>query len=115
MNKRAISKPSDHNKWLPIIYATYYQTLKKIAESHGYALAIHGSLINDMDLVAVPWVDTAGDPMDMLADMGKAIGRGFVDENPYDSKAVKPHRRTAYTFISGGGGYFDISIMDRQS
>lgn len=39
------------------VYAAIYPELAEIARQHGYALAIHGSLTRDFDLIAVPWVD----------------------------------------------------------
>ena len=35
--------------------AALYPDLAEIAREHGYALAVHGSLARDFDLIAVPW------------------------------------------------------------
>ena len=103
------------HKWMPIMYVHFFGILKEIAEQHGYALAAHGSFVRDMDLIAVPWVDNAKCPLVMLAAMAKALGRGQNDcGESHDSKEEKPHGRIAYTIPTGGGGWIDISIMERR-
>ena len=106
------SKPSkvDHgHKWMPIMYANFYGILKDVAEKHGYALTLHGSLSRDLDLVAIPWIQDAGDPKKMLKEMSKAIGSSsLIDVGGWEKK---PHGRIAYTINSGGGGYVDISVI----
>jgi hypothetical protein len=42
-------------------YAAIYPRLREVAREHGYALALHGSLTKDLDLLAVPWVVDADD------------------------------------------------------
>ena len=39
------------------LYAIWYPTLSEIARKNGYALAIHGSLARDMDLILVGWTN----------------------------------------------------------
>ncbi|MCI0708195.1 MAG: hypothetical protein L0Y80_12025 [Ignavibacteriae bacterium] len=99
------------NKWLPSLYASYYPILRDIAMEHGYALAIHGSLQRDFDLVAIAWTSEARDPLDLLTSLSKKIGAYYDDGKPYDSMEHKPHGRIAFTIDAGGGGYFDISII----
>lgn len=36
------------------VYACMYQELAEICRAHGYALAIHGSMARDFDLIAIP-------------------------------------------------------------
>jgi hypothetical protein len=99
------------NKWMPVMYATYYGILKEIAIEHGYALALHGTLGRDLDLIAVPWIENPKDPIKMLKSFREGIGFTGTDGESYDTLEQKPHGRIAYTIQSGGGGYFDISIM----
>lgn len=96
---------------LPIIYATYFPMFKDIAREHGYSLSLHGSMLRDMDLIAVPWIDDCSDHETLLSELCKVVGT-YVEEKPYHSIEIKPHNRIAYTFQVGGpGGYVDISIM----
>lgn len=108
--------PRHSNKWLPVLYATYYGILKNIAEQHGYALAIHGSFVRDMDLIAVPWIDTAKEPIEMIREMCKVVGwneKNFNGGKPWEPVTSKPHGRIAYHIVTGGGGYVDISVMPK--
>ena len=36
-------------------YASIYHGLAEVARKHGYALAIHGTVTSDLDLIAVPY------------------------------------------------------------
>ena len=100
--------PHHGNKWMPIMYVTYFGMLKEIAESKGYCLSVHGSVTRDFDLIAIPWTEVPSSHEELL----KAF-RDCIEINvgePYDSMCVKPGGRIAYTIMSGGGGYLDISI-----
>jgi hypothetical protein len=97
------------HKWMPAVYVTYYGMLKDIAMEHGYALAIHGSITRDFDLIAVPWVEHPKKEEELVKAIYDIIG--INDKHFYTSKEIKPHGRTAYTISSGAGGYFDISII----
>lgn len=46
----------------PMFYACVLESLRKIAFKCGYALAVHGSLENDLDLIAVRWNDNYESP-----------------------------------------------------
>ena len=99
------------NKWMPIMYTTYYGIMKEICEKHGYALALHGSMLRDLDLIMVPWIDKP-DPAELVFhEFRKKIGYLVPDGAlPYSSKVDKPHGRIAYAIPSGSGGYLDISV-----
>ena len=36
-------------------YAAMYHGLCDVARAHGYALAIHGTVTSDLDIIACPW------------------------------------------------------------
>lgn len=91
------------------MYATYYGILIDIARKHGYALALHGSLSRDMDLIAVPWTDTASDHKKVLKDICDAVGAGG-----FTVGEEKPHGRVGYAIDTGAGGYLDISFVLRD-
>ena len=46
----------------PVYAAALYPDLAAICISHGYALAVHGSLARDFDLIAVPWAAQTSPP-----------------------------------------------------
>jgi hypothetical protein len=50
------------SNYAPIYAAALYPELSEIARSHGYALAVHGSLARDFDLICVPWAVQISEP-----------------------------------------------------
>jgi hypothetical protein len=48
-------------------YAAMYHALCTTAREHGYALAIHGTVTSDLDLVAIPWTEEAA-PAEVVKD-----------------------------------------------
>ncbi len=104
-------------------YAALYPLLVAVARSHGYALAIHGSLTRDFDLIAVPWVETASEPLTLIKALKKKT-RTVVSHDEFDhigpqdcNPTQKPHGRVAYSLhiTNHGmyGGYLDISVMPK--
>jgi hypothetical protein len=92
--------------------------MRNIAREHGYALAVHGSLARDIDMVAVPWTEQAGEPEGLLLDLKGAMvglfGRARLD--PSEGWNEKPHGRLAksiHIYCEGHFFYFDISVMPR--
>ncbi|MDB5447638.1 MAG: hypothetical protein JWQ97_2955 [Phenylobacterium sp.] len=90
---------------------------RRAARRLGYALAVHGSLERDIDLIAVPWtVDAA--PPEKLAELIRRVAarcrgpRGLafqIDQDP--NPTVFAHRRLAWSFHLGGGPYIDLSVI----
>lgn len=77
-------------------YAAMYPGLAEIFHRHGYALAVHGSLARDFDLIAVPWEDKVTKAEIVIKEITtiyavKVIGKG----------TPKNHGRTAYTLSCG--------------
>lgn len=106
----------------PTLYAVMYPELVRIAREHGYALAVHGSMTRDFDLIAVPWTAEAGDPQPMIDEMKRAVSGVYVhhevdhivkDGNP----STKPHGRRAWSIHLTNNGcdgpYIDLSVMPR--
>lgn len=96
-------------------YVMAYTKLERIAWRHGYALALHGSMSRDLDLVAIPWTDDADDPGQLLESFRKFIvGKTEVDLK-IPLPTAKPHGRKAYSIpIGHDGHYLDLSIMPRR-
>ncbi len=103
-------------------YVALYPMLSIVANRHGYALAVHGSLHRDFDLIAVPWIEEASEPLALIKALKKATAtvtqaEGF-DHLVKDCKPTeKPHGRLAYSLhvTNSGmyGGYLDISVMPK--
>ena len=80
------------------------------AKRCGYAVGWHGSLARDVDLIAVPWVDHAYPPREMVDHVVNSVG-GWI--KPSDNcPREKPHGRLAWSIhLLGTGTYIDLSVM----
>ena len=88
--------------------------IREVARAEGYAIAVHGSLKRDIDLVAVPWTEVAAatKPDDLARAVCGAVagvlGRCLILGGP----TQKPHGRVAFTLVHPGfAGEIDLSIM----
>lgn len=104
-------------------YVLLYPQLAEVARAFGYALAIHGSMNRDMDLVAIPWTERAVDPFTLVNAMKEAVGGWWwgpdVDQwYPDGMPTRKPHGRMAYsihlTDRGSEGPYLDVSVIPRE-
>ena len=93
------------------IYACVYAQLAEVTRSHGYALAAHGSLAADFDLVCIPWVPGVSDPQSVVDE----ITSRFAIEQ-FGEPSQKEHGRIAYTIsFSFGDCRLDLSFMPAKS
>lgn len=76
----------------------------------GYAVAVHGSLARDIDLVAVPWVEDAAAPRDLVTGLMRTLGRcDFCDDK---QETVRPHGRRSWSiWLHEYSTYIDLSVM----
>lgn len=105
-------------------YVALYPLLHQISKEYGYALSVHGSAHRDLDLIAVPWITEAADPLVLIKAIQEAVAAVMVhDEEPIDiypdrNPQIKPHGRLAYALrlTNKGmyGGYLDISVLPRD-
>lgn len=131
-------KPPTHAPFFACLYAS----LCDIARNHGYALAIHGTVTTDCDVIAVPWTEDACEAEVLMQSLMSHIGaldyRGLLkrdcgswaDEDkinemiktererngdlrgPFDC-AIKPHGRKAWCLYLEHGCKVDLSVMPR--
>lgn len=97
-------------------YATLIDPIRRVARQFGYAVAQHGSLARDIDLVAIPWSEHAVPPellVEAIAALVKAYAGGSFGSIDQDCPRAKPHGRLAWS-INGFGFYIDLSIMPRS-
>jgi len=104
---------SNTREWVPMMYVTFYGIMRDIAKEHGYALTVHGSCVNDFDVVLIPWVDNPKPAICVLEKWcDSVIGATRTEDGlPYYSTEQKPHGRVSYLIQVGGGGYIDVSVM----
>ena len=102
-----------------LVYAAVLPSLQAIARSHGYALAVHGSMATDLDLVAVPWVLDASGPQTLVDEIREFLA-GVYDVESETGPIERHHGRLAWSIVIGpdycgfGGPYIDISVMPRR-
>lgn len=90
------------------VYCALYPELAKVTREHGYALAIHGSLARDMDLICIPWVPLPSQPATVV----KALTEEFDIKEVGGPPTLKEHGRLAYTLsIAFGECFIDLSFM----
>lgn len=112
---------------LPAAFACIYAGLAEVARAHGYALAVHGTLARDFDLIAVAWTEDAK-PAPVLVEAirarvsgvvqpdGTPAGRWNPERQDFARCVVrqpepKPHGREAWTIHLGGGPFIDLSVI----
>lgn len=109
----------------PPCYALIYAALVPVARQFGYALALHGSMARDCDIVAIPWTEEATEPKPMIEAL-KAAAEGVWTHHEWDHigttayhSSQKPHGRRAWSIHLTNNGclgpYLDISVIPRIS
>lgn len=89
------------------VYCALYPALAEIARKHGYAMAIHGTMARDFDLICVPWVETPSKPEEVVAEITATYATTDITNPGY-----KHHGRLAYSVCFGFGEFFaDLSFM----
>lgn len=89
------------------MYCALYPELAKIARKHGYALAVHGTLGRDMDLICVPWAELVSAPLDVVNEIVSTFWITRVGE-----PEKKHHGREAWTISIGHGECaIDLSFL----
>ena len=115
--------PKDDGTKVPgFTYAWMIPYITRIGRRHGYAIAVHGSMGRDLDLVAIPWVPDANSAEALVSDVAK-LTNGRIKRNDgtlclgeCDDNCGTPreHGRMAYTIIfKGACHYIDLSVMPK--
>lgn len=91
-------------------YIFLYPALAELARSYGYALAVHGSIGKDFDLIAIPWVEKPAAPDALIHEIRRTYAVASCT-GPHK----KPHGRIVYTIglTISGECYLDFSFMPR--
>ena len=100
---------------LVCIYAQLLPKIRKAGKALGYAIAIHGSMQRDLDLLAVPWTEEAHPAEELVAAVAEAV-RGYVigsveDRGTIDTPTLQPHGRRSRNICWGGRPFIDLSVM----
>lgn len=93
-------------------YAIAYIKLERLAWRHGYALALHGSMARDLDLIAIPWTEDADTQEKLIGAFVRFIVTKTAIEMKPPMPTKKPHGRLAYSIpIGHDGHYLDVSVI----
>ncbi len=113
-----------------VAYTLLIPELMEAGRQVGYAIAVHGSMARDLDLVAVPWTEEAVSAEQLVMHLMAAVDGHLVNGSrkiavegkpegewefvPAAAPTVKPHGRLAWSFHLGHHGmYVDVSVMPR--
>lgn len=97
--------------YAPVYAAALYPELVKIFQKHGYALAVHGSLKRDLDLIAVPWAEQLSSPNAILKEIEETYVFRIIGE-----PTTKRYGRVAYLFSVGFGECaIDLSFFPMET
>lgn len=89
--------------------------LRERAKLCGWALAVHGSLARDIDLVAVPWTDRALTEDQLAGSLKQVLAKMYPIELEIAPGAgqPKPHGRLCWSWWIRPWTYVDLSIFPR--
>lgn len=95
--------------YAPAYMVGIYPALATKAREHGYALALHGSIQRDLDVIAIPWIETVSTPEQLVI----ALCEEFDAEpnHPLTEPTIHPHGRISYSIPLWWGAYIDLSII----
>ncbi|GAF99141.1 unnamed protein product, partial [marine sediment metagenome] len=88
-------------------YCLYLERIKKVANDHGYAMTLHGSMNRDCDICLVPWTNDASNGIQVMEGLCDELGVDIADGDP----ELKPHGRKSYTLALMGTYFFDVSVL----
>jgi hypothetical protein len=92
------------------IYACMYPELAEQARSAGWALAVHGTMGRDFDLVYVPWVR---DPVSPKTVVQKACNFFAIEQ--FGEPVTTYHGRQIFTVnLRFGEAFLDMSFMPTE-
>lgn len=106
-------------------YLSLLPAIRDAAWLQGYAIATHGTLRRDFDLVAVPWIENATDADDLARAVADAVGGYLLLKRDGQLASRKPLGRRAYTIHfgprverlyphpDGWGVFIDLSVTPK--
>lgn len=97
-------------------YSFLFHIMAEKAQAMGYALALHGSMQRDLDVVAIPWIEEAVPAEDLARELCSYLGL-FMRESDqhFVNPELKPHGRLAWQLGLQAGLYVDLSVMPRST
>lgn len=98
-----------------VFYASMWDDFRQAALDCGWALALHGSLASDMDIMAMPWVEDAKPVEEMIKALEECL---TIPDDALTFETTKftekPHGRVVYTIHIWADFYIDLSVGGRK-
>lgn len=91
-----------------IFWVFLFPEIRRVASEGGWAIGVHGSITNDLDLMAMPWIEnhiTADELAERIQEVVDNQGRKYVK-----TEGEKPNNRVVYT-IFAGNTYIDMNVI----
>ena len=92
-------------------YACMWDDIRQCAMDCGWAVALHGSLASDMDIMAMPWVYEACSFENLVKEIVKLFCGNKMSESYRIDYGEKPHDRVVATIPIWSDFYLDISCI----
>lgn len=97
----------------------YYHAVLKIAKhigmEKGYAIAVHGSMTRDLDIVAIPWQTGCSTPRQFADSLKNVTGGGKIGFYDKDQKSIHGYFKYSIalplSFESGEMPYIDMTVI----
>ena len=96
----------------PAFYASMYEDIRKCAMDSGWAVALHGSLSSDMDIMAMPWAKEAIKFEELVNKISRLFDENSLSENYTITYDEKSHNRIVATIPIWADFYIDISTIE---
>lgn len=96
-----------------VFYAAMWDDFRQAAMDKGWALALHGSLASDMDIMAMAWVEDACSPLDMIEAIKDCFNK--PEEITLHRPTEMPNNRIVYTLSIFADFYLDINVIKQKS
>lgn len=113
-----VTAPTSRQRVAQRFIAEQMPIIRAAARAIGYAIAIHGTLDRDVDLVAIPWTAEAADADALAAAVRDAMHGAFAtttDGRVQTEDCNRPHGRRTWAIgsVRLWGSYIDLSVMPR--
>lgn len=97
-----------------VFYTVLWPSFRKAAIDCGWALALHGSMASDMDMMAMKWVQDAKPVEDLIKALSNCIDGTIWKDRHSKATDNKPHNRVVYTLSIYSDFYIDPSIIENK-
>jgi hypothetical protein len=96
-----------------VFYACLWEDFRTAALNNGWALGLHGSLANDMDLMAMPCIEDCSSVTEMIKSIENCL---TIPEDSHHFKTTrsddKPNGRVVYTIHIFADFYIDLNVIE---